>query len=90
MSARARGRALTRVLAAFLALAGVAPLGAQGGAAAASSETEQIVVMIRCTIDGEPSIGAGILVGSANDRLYVVTANHVVRRGATACADIRV
>ena len=72
-------------------MAAVPPrLGAQDPAAPASDETEQIVGMIRCTLDGQESIGAGILFGSANDRLYVVTANHVVRRGVTACADIRV
>jgi alpha-tubulin suppressor-like RCC1 family protein len=78
-------------LAVTLAAAGGVALEAQDAPpAAASRETEQIVVMIRSTLDGEPSIGAGILVGSANDRLYVVTANHVVRRGATEATDIRV
>ena len=76
-------------LAVTLAIAGGVTLEAQD-ASAASRETEQIVVMIRCTLDGEPSIGAGILVGTANDRLYIVTANHVVRRGATEATDIRV
>ena len=65
-------------------------LHAQDAATPASDETEQIVGMIRCTLDGQESIGAGILFGSANDRLYVVTANHVVRRGTTTCTDIRV
>ena len=69
---------------------GVAPLGAQDAPPANTSrETEQIVVMIRSTIDGEQRVGAGILFGSANDRLYVVTANHVVR-DPTAATDIRV
>jgi alpha-tubulin suppressor-like RCC1 family protein len=77
-------------LAAFV-LAVLAPrLGAQDAATPASDDTEQIVAMIRCTLDGQESIGAGILFGSANDRLYVVTANHVVRRGPVACTDIRV
>ncbi|HKH92641.1 MAG TPA: trypsin-like peptidase domain-containing protein [Gemmatimonadaceae bacterium] len=73
-----------------VALTGSIRLVAQETPAPTSKETEQIVVMIRCTIDGEESIGAGILFGSANDRLYVVTANHVVRRGATSATDIRV
>ena len=68
----------------------VLPLEAQETATPASDDTEQIVGMIRCTLDGQESIGAGILFGSADDRLYVVTANHVVRRGATPCTDIRV
>lgn len=62
----------------------------QGPAAAELAEAEQLVVMIRCTIDGQESIGAGIIFGSANDRLYVVTANHVVRRGATGAENIKV
>lgn len=65
-------------------------LDAQGAPAGAAGETEQIVVMIRGTLDGQETIGAGILVGSANDRLYVVTANHVVRRGASEASDLRV
>ena len=83
-------RVRSTVLAVAFAVASGATLEAQDASvAAASRETEQIVVMIRCTLDGEPSIGAGILVGMANDRLYVVTANHVVRRGATEATDIR-
>ena len=83
-------RVRSTVLAVAFAVASGATLEAQDASvAAASRETEQIVVMIRCTLDGEPSIGAGILVGTANDRLYVVTANHVVRRGATEATDIR-
>ena len=77
-------------LATFLA-AGPAPrLGAQDVTTPASDDTEQIVGMIRCTLDGEESIGAGILFGAANDRLYLVTANHVVRRGPASCTDIHV
>ena len=84
-------RCLRTLMPIATAMLAVAPrLAAQTPATAVPSETEQIVVMIRCTMDGEPSIGAGLLVGSANDRLYVVTANHVVRRGATECADVRV
>jgi alpha-tubulin suppressor-like RCC1 family protein len=68
----------------------ISPIGAQDAIPAAGlRETEQIVVMIRCTLDGESSIGAGIVFGTANDRLYVVTANHVVRRGATEATDIK-
>ena len=82
--------ARTIALAALVAAALAPRLGAQDAVAPASDETEQIVAMVRCTLDGQESIGAGILVGAANDRLYVVTANHVVRRGPAACTDIRV
>jgi alpha-tubulin suppressor-like RCC1 family protein len=91
VSAGALRRVRALALLAATTVAVVAPLHAQDATPAAGSrETEQIVVMIRCTLDGEPSIGAGILFGSANDRLYVVTANHVVRRGATEATDIKV
>jgi alpha-tubulin suppressor-like RCC1 family protein len=74
-----------------LTIAATAPLRAQDTAPGTTGhETEQIVVMIRCTLDGEPSIGAGILFGSGNDRLYVVTANHVVRRGTVKATGIEV
>ena len=63
-----------------------APLASQGD----SGETEHLVVMIRCMLDGRESIGAGIIFGAANDRLYVVTASHVVRRGTEEASDIRV
>lgn len=77
-------------LASSVAIAGATRLEAQDVPSAdGARETEQIVVMIRCTVDGEPRVGAGILVGAANDRLYVVTANHVVRDPAEA-TDIRV
>ena len=86
MSTAARCRAIvmgaTLLAATFMA----APLAAQGE----SGEAEQLVVMIRCTLDGKESSGAGIIFGAANDRLYVVTASHVVRHGADEATDIRV
>jgi hypothetical protein len=52
---------------------------------------KQLVVMIRSTVDGSEYIGAGLIFGRASDRLYVVTANHVVRpAGLTAAEDVRV
>lgn len=56
-------------------------------AAATQSDSEkqahQLVVMVRGTMAGEPVIGAGIIFGfgTSPDRLYVATANHVLRRG---------
>ncbi|HEU4723203.1 MAG TPA: hypothetical protein VFS59_17710, partial [Gemmatimonadaceae bacterium] len=63
---RVRGLA---VRLAAIAVCAAARLDAQGAPAGAAGETEQIVVMIRGTLDGQETIGAGILVGSANDRL---------------------
>ena len=89
MTARRTRWCRTLATSVLLAAAAASRVVAQG-TVAPPDETEQIVGMIRCTLDGEESIGAGIIVGAANDRLYVVTANHVVRRGAAACTDIRV
>jgi plastocyanin len=42
---------------------------------------KQLVVMVRGKIDDTSVIGAGIIFGIGQDRIYVVTANHVVRQG---------
>ncbi len=44
-------------------------------------QAHQLVVMIRGTMAGESVIGAGVIFGASTDKLYVATANHVVRRG---------
>lgn len=79
-----------RWLFAIVATSGAWPAAAQTARAPELEQTEQLVVMIRCTIDGDERIGAGIIVGAANDRLYIVTANHVVRLGAASATNIRV
>lgn len=43
---------------------------------------KQLVVMIRANLSGSPVIGAGIVFAHQNDRVYVATANHVVRSPA--------
>lgn len=52
-------------------------------AVAASAASEQqaasLVVMIRGTLGDKASVGAGVIFGVASDRLYIATANHVVR-----------
>lgn len=50
------------------------------------SATEQLTVLISATFKGdpEPEIGAGILVARRGARMYVMTAGHVVWRGAAA------
>jgi ankyrin repeat protein len=52
--------------------------------------TSQLVVMITDQLGTEPAFGAGIVFGRDKDRLYIVTANHVVRRGPTVATNIRV
>jgi tetratricopeptide (TPR) repeat protein len=61
------------------------PVQPSPSAAAAQSDAEkqahQLVVMIRGSIAGDAVIGAGVIFFAAQDRLYVATANHVLRRG---------
>lgn len=45
-------------------------------------QLKQLVVMIQSVIDDQASNGAGIIFGRQGSRLYIVTANHVVRMGA--------
>jgi ankyrin repeat protein len=46
------------------------------------------IVMISGSFGGTPTFGAGITFGREKDRLYVVTANHVVRSGSTAATNL--
>jgi S1-C subfamily serine protease len=56
-----------------------------------SEETvKPLIVMIAGELAGSPAIGAGIIVGVGSDRLYIATANHVVRRGAQEAQKVRV
>ncbi len=52
--------------------------------------TGQLVVKIDGTLGGAPTIGSGIIFGRANDRVYIVTANHVVRRGEEEIQNLQV
>lgn len=60
---------------------GLATPGARAAQAVADREEplKRLVVMIRSTVAGSEHIGAGLVFGRGSDRLYVVTANHVVR-----------
>ena len=51
---------------------------------------KNLVVMIQGTLQEEPTFGAGIVVGEQNNRLYIVTANHVVRRGEEEISDLKI
>ncbi|MEP6390342.1 MAG: serine protease [Halioglobus sp.] len=48
------------------------------------------VVMIDASINGTTGFGAGIVVGARAGRIYIVTANHVVRSGRSEASDIKV
>ena len=56
----------------------------------AERKTKPLVVMIKGILAEEETIGAGFIVGSANNRLYIATANHVVRRGGNEIKNVRV
>ena len=57
----------------------------------AEDRLKSLVVMIQGKLAGSDTIGAGIIVGVRGDRLYIVTANHVVRQGTQEEAqDLRV
>jgi tetratricopeptide (TPR) repeat protein len=96
MTFETRGAVRLACLVLALAVGPVAPIPAQSQpasrptqpspqAAATQSDSEkqahQLVVMIRGTMAGDSVIGAGVIFGASQDRLYVATANHVLRRG---------
>jgi hypothetical protein len=58
--------------------------------AQAQESAQELVVMIESRLGDEDSVGAGIIFDKRVDSLYIVTANHVVRRGAMEAGDIRV
>jgi|SRR5215213_2789256 len=51
---------------------------------------KNLIVMIDCSIGDTPSYGAGIIFAIENGRMYIVTANHVVRRGDEQAKQIKV
>jgi alpha-tubulin suppressor-like RCC1 family protein len=44
----------------------------------AEEEIKRLIVMIKCQFEGMETIGAGIIIGAENDRLYIATAQHLV------------
>lgn len=58
--------------------------------AGAEHEAKEMIVMIRGTLGGTETFGAGIIVGYRADRLYIATADHVVRKGADEVDDLEV
>jgi len=57
---------------------------------AEEEEVKGLVVMIDCRLDGNDSWGAGIIFGFNNERIYIVTANHVVRNGTEEAVNLLV
>ena len=54
------------------------------------TSTLKLVVMVHAQLGAAPVFGAGIVFGRETDRLYILTANHVVRRGDAEATGIRV
>lgn len=77
-------------LAIFTLPAAVAAHPRRGAIVQSREVAAQLVVMIQGTIGDAPTTGAGIIIGLANDQLYVATANHVVRRGVSEAKDLKV
>jgi ankyrin repeat protein len=50
----------------------------------------KLVVMIHAQLGAAPVFGSGIVFGREKDRLYILTANHVVRRGNAQATGIQV
>jgi TRAP-type mannitol/chloroaromatic compound transport system substrate-binding protein len=69
-------------------------LAVTGRAQAPESDPEEqlkrLVVMIRGKLAGTDTIGAGVIFGVGPDRLYIMSANHVVRQGQEEAQDLRV
>jgi S1-C subfamily serine protease len=55
------------------------PASSASASPASEQDLAQLVVMIRGKLADKSVVGAGVILGIASDRLYVVTANHVVR-----------
>lgn len=58
--------------------------------AAAEEQAKRLIVMIEARIGQQLINGAGIVLGVQGDRLYIATANHVVRWGDNEAEDIKV
>ena len=56
----------------------------------AERKTKPLVVMITGKIGEDDTIGAGFIVGIGNDRMYIATANHVVRSGGKEITGLKV
>ncbi|HBL26210.1 MAG TPA: hypothetical protein DD490_05175 [Acidobacteria bacterium] len=84
-----RNLSLLHRSAAFLALA-LATATAHAADRPGEADAKKLVAMVRGTLAGAPTIGAAVVIGAANDRLYLVTANHIVRREGEIATDLKV
>jgi hypothetical protein len=47
----------------------------------ADDRVKELIVVVRSDFGGTSTVGAGIIFGTESDRIYILTANHNVRRG---------
>jgi ankyrin repeat protein len=87
---RSRFASIDAPIAAAAALLIIAASALRAQAGSDVDETSSLVVMLRDSLRDTPTVGAGIIVGRRDLRLYVVTANHVVRRGDDQARQIAV
>jgi len=57
---------------------------------AAEDRARQLVVMIRGKIGDQDTFGSGIIFGTLSNRIFIVTANHVVRSGPRNATSLEV
>jgi hypothetical protein len=55
-----------------------------------AEELNNLIVMIKSQIGNDESFGAGIIFGRQDNRLYIATANHVIRRGTDEAKRVQV
>ena len=53
-------------------------------------DIKRLIVRIDAKLENKETYGTGIVVGTENDQVYIITANHVVRDGARPGQDVRV
>ncbi len=58
--------------------------------ALAQEQAKKHIVMVNGTLGKDPISGAGIIVGSTENEVYIVTANHLVKEGLSEATDINV
>jgi hypothetical protein len=90
---RALRRALARIALVVLGGLAGAPAGVDAQAPVPPDPREQarrLVVMVDGRFDDEATRGAGLVIGTRGDRLYVATAYHVVRRDGAIARDVTV
>ena len=54
------------------------------------SPAMRLIVMVNAALDGGENFGGGIIFGRSANGIFIVTANHVVRRGSIEAGNIRV